>query len=220
MMKEIKCTIIQDILPLYIDGVVGQDTKEMVEEHLKQCERCKEECEAMKREIYLPIENKAPILKSIKKKWRNKKIIISGVSVLLTASLLFGIFGYIFHYDTVIPYSEDLIKIETQNDNQLVSHFYGISYSSVNLTHPMKMKIEGQEKNVSFLHYTETIADSPSRKLINNNPERKEEEFIFTLPESELVDAVYYVDWDIEKMAEEGNEWSSLLDNAVLIWEK
>ena len=30
-MKEIKCTIIQDVLPLYIDEVVSQDTKEMVD---------------------------------------------------------------------------------------------------------------------------------------------------------------------------------------------
>ncbi|OEH91146.1 zf-HC2 domain-containing protein [Bacillus solimangrovi] len=37
-MKEIKCTIIQDVLPLYIDEVVSQDTKEMVDEHLQHCE--------------------------------------------------------------------------------------------------------------------------------------------------------------------------------------
>jgi len=32
-MREIKCSIIQDILPLYVDEVVSQDTKEMIEEH-------------------------------------------------------------------------------------------------------------------------------------------------------------------------------------------
>ncbi len=40
-MKEINCNIIKDILPLYVDGVVSDDTKEIVEEHLEHCEECK-----------------------------------------------------------------------------------------------------------------------------------------------------------------------------------
>lgn len=31
-MKKISCDIIKDVLPLYLDGVVSNDTKEMVEE--------------------------------------------------------------------------------------------------------------------------------------------------------------------------------------------
>lgn len=34
-MKEISCDIIKDILPLYVDDVVSDDTKKMVEEHLE-----------------------------------------------------------------------------------------------------------------------------------------------------------------------------------------
>ena len=34
-MEKINCNVIQDILPLYIDDVVSDDTKELVEEHLK-----------------------------------------------------------------------------------------------------------------------------------------------------------------------------------------
>ena len=33
-MEKINCNVIQDILPLYIDDVVSDDTKELVEEHL------------------------------------------------------------------------------------------------------------------------------------------------------------------------------------------
>ena len=32
-MEKINCNVIQDILPLYIDDVVSDDTKELVEEH-------------------------------------------------------------------------------------------------------------------------------------------------------------------------------------------
>ena len=76
MMKEINCNIIRDILPLYVDDVVSDDTKKMVEEHLKNCEECSKEVELMKNEIYIPAEKEASIIKNFKKKWRNKKLII------------------------------------------------------------------------------------------------------------------------------------------------
>jgi predicted anti-sigma-YlaC factor YlaD len=102
-MKEINCNIIKDILPLYVDGVVSDDTKEMVEEHLEHCEECKKEIELMKQELYIPVEKEASFIKNFKKKWRNKKIIISVLSILLTGLILFGAFSFIFHYDRVIP---------------------------------------------------------------------------------------------------------------------
>ena len=36
-----KCSIIQDLLPLYVDGVVSEDTAQAVEEHLETCEACR-----------------------------------------------------------------------------------------------------------------------------------------------------------------------------------
>lgn len=113
-MKEIKCTIIQDILPLYIDGVVSQDTKEMVDQHLQHCEKCQKEYETMKRNLYIPAENNAPIIQKINKKWRKKKVIISFASIFATAIILLGAYLLIFYYERVIPYSKDLFKIEMQ----------------------------------------------------------------------------------------------------------
>ncbi len=43
-----------DILPLYVDGIVSEDTKEMVEEHLRECENCRRETEHMQEWIVLP----------------------------------------------------------------------------------------------------------------------------------------------------------------------
>ena len=53
-MSKISCHIIQDILPLYVDGIVSEDTKEMVEEHLRECESCRKEAEYMQERIVLP----------------------------------------------------------------------------------------------------------------------------------------------------------------------
>lgn len=219
-MKKIKCTIIQDVLPLYIDEVVSQDTKEMVDEHLQSCDKCQKEYESMKQDLYIPVENKDSLFNNISKKWRKKKVIVSIISILVTTIILIGVFLYVFYYETVIPYSEDLIKIERQNDNQLVSHYFGESYAGFNGTHPMPLEIDGEKKNVSFIFYTKTVVDSPSRNLINNKKSLNEQEYIFELPESEKIDMVYYVDFDVEKITDGKDSWNSILKRAVLIWEK
>lgn len=219
-MKEINCNIIKDILPLYVDGVVSDDTKEMVEEHLAHCAECKKEVDLMKQELNIPAEKEASFIKNFKKKWRNKKLIISGLSILLTGLILFGVFSFVFHYDTVVPYSESLIKIETQDDDMLVSHYYGVSYYSIAATHPISMEIDGKEKNVIFLYYTETIAKSHTRNLINDKETRDERNFIFPLDKKENIDAIYYAEFDISEIVKNGGNWETVLENAVLIWEE
>ncbi|UFJ39513.1 zf-HC2 domain-containing protein [Brevibacillus humidisoli] len=39
-MRE-QCDIVQDILPLYMDGALRQPTKDYVQRHLAECERCR-----------------------------------------------------------------------------------------------------------------------------------------------------------------------------------
>lgn len=46
-----KCKIICDLLPLYIDDVCSDETKELVEQHLNTCSGCRREYEKMKAEI-------------------------------------------------------------------------------------------------------------------------------------------------------------------------
>ena len=40
-MNDVKCTIIQDLLPLYVDKVCSSDSAELVKNHLQSCHGCK-----------------------------------------------------------------------------------------------------------------------------------------------------------------------------------
>ena len=46
-MKEIEnnryCSMIEDLLPLYVENLVSEDTKKEIEEHIKKCNKCSEE---------------------------------------------------------------------------------------------------------------------------------------------------------------------------------
>lgn len=45
---KITCNIIEDLLPLYIDDMVSEDSRQLVEEHLKACPTCEEQEEIMR----------------------------------------------------------------------------------------------------------------------------------------------------------------------------
>lgn len=219
-MKKIKCTIIQDILPLYKDDVVSTDTKEMVKEHLNHCESCTKEYEYMQEDMVIPTVKIAPILQKTNRKWRMNKWIIGGLSVAFTSLILFSSYFLVFHYDTVIPYSEGLVEVEQQDNNELVSRFNGVSYYSFNAVGPFILEVNGKEKQVIFLYYTKTIANSPTKKTFSNGEERHEQDLIFPLDKEEEVDAIYYADYNIKKVMKNENYWNDVLQEATLLWEK
>ena len=49
-----KCSVIRDLLPLYIDEVCSEDTKKLVAEHLAECEECRKTLEKMRKTVELP----------------------------------------------------------------------------------------------------------------------------------------------------------------------
>lgn len=50
-MKNISCNIINDLLPLYAENMLSEDSKKLVEEHMEQCESCRNSLENLKRPI-------------------------------------------------------------------------------------------------------------------------------------------------------------------------
>ena len=46
-----ECSIVQDILPLYVEEMVSDDTVSFVREHLKDCPRCRAELEKLQKPV-------------------------------------------------------------------------------------------------------------------------------------------------------------------------
>ena len=173
----------------------------------------------MKRSLYIPIEQKVPFLEKINKKWRTKKVMIALLSALLTTGVLFGGYALLFYFETAIPYSKDLIQINVHQDQKLSAHYYGKSYSGIVATHPISVEVNGEQKQICFLFYKKTFADSPSRNLIND--EQTAYEYVFQLPESESVDAVYYVEIDTGfNIRKTEDYWKKAMERGLLIWER
>lgn len=94
-----ECNIIRDILPLYIEDMVSDDTASFVEEHIKGCSKCRAELEDMKKSNGLEknnvsVEDEVMPLKVFKKKWYRQLNLIMTVCVLATAFIT-GIGAYL-----------------------------------------------------------------------------------------------------------------------------
>lgn len=100
---KISCGIIRDLLPLYHDNVCSKESRELVEEHVKNCQGCKSELERLNIEIkgvnYMNkkanIEEAKPI-NAIAKKWkRDKKTsFLLGTGVVSILGCVFSILAY------------------------------------------------------------------------------------------------------------------------------
>ena len=46
--KKMSCEVVQDLLPLYQDGACSEDSKVMIEEHLRECQACQSVADCLK----------------------------------------------------------------------------------------------------------------------------------------------------------------------------
>lgn len=104
-MDEILCDVIQDLLPLYCDGVCSEESKKLVEKHLRNCETCTDLLQRMKTECQaVPAggnEHEAAPLKKMARTWRRsltrsflKGVLIATLVLLIGGGAYFTLFVY------------------------------------------------------------------------------------------------------------------------------
>ena len=110
-MSKINCNIIKDILPLYVDGLVCEDTKSIVEAHLKKCNSCREEYRKMANILQMPIECDVEPIEKLQRKWRRKRIVNTIFASVICLTVVMAMSYWLFHYG--VPASEEDIGVRT-----------------------------------------------------------------------------------------------------------
>ena len=57
MNKELPCYVVSDLLPLYQEDILSEQTKKDIDKHLNECEECEEKLVEMKMQIDVPNTN-------------------------------------------------------------------------------------------------------------------------------------------------------------------
>ena len=148
---KITCNIIVDLLPLYVDDMVSEDSRKLVEEHLKGCPDCRKMQEEMMRENRLTAVKKddnsvqinkteAEPLKKIRRRIRKKRILSVILAVVLVAAA--GGAGHYWYYDKENYISWDEANISVKD---------GKVYSTVSPLGRLKSILSVDQKNMFYM---------------------------------------------------------------------
>lgn len=109
-MSRINCNVTKDLLPLYADKVLSEDSVALVEEHLSECENCRAEAQALQQDTVLPVyDDTKPLQKASRYLTRHVMaawLIGGGALVLIVGVYL--LMNYLRRVE--IPYSYDEVK--------------------------------------------------------------------------------------------------------------
>lgn len=199
---KITCDVIQDLMPSYIDGILSEDSRALVEEHMGTCQECRKMLEIMKEEQgkeQNQMRSSAATLKKIRKKLIVRRVLAATVAVILT--LIVAAAGYNHWY-----FNEKYMTLEDSGmyvkNNSL--------YSSNNLINRMKVQYT-EDGKTEFVYaidapYAGTLELKGDDMLLQDFSKKTEE----VSPEDdsipETVTEVYYMSEEAGKKSLELTE--------------
>lgn len=110
-----KCYIVKDLLPNYIDGLTGREATEDVKKHLETCEDCSAVYEQMTAAIppEMPPEQKnVDFLKKLRTATRRQYAKSALLACILLSLFLAGFTIFAINFDIPIPYDPDHMSAE------------------------------------------------------------------------------------------------------------
>ena len=121
---KVPCGVVRDLLPLYAEDLVGEESRALVEEHLADCPDCRKTLEDMKQPKPAPEPDGAEALRAVKRDIRRRRL----TAVLLAALLVFlPLFALLARATdkVAVPWEKDLFRVESEEDGALVFSFDG-----------------------------------------------------------------------------------------------
>lgn len=216
------CNLIQDLLPLYYDGVCSEESKLIIEQHLSECTTCKEFYLAMHEadEFIIDTPNldiehkKVASFKAVKKKLLKKQVFIVVIAFILLSILAFSVVGVLKNSVQIIPY-EDNISV-SMIDDSLIARLQG------NVANHYKVKrvditIEGKVNTYLFFYLSGTKWDT----LVTSKDVFSEYTLCPADKGAKYINSVFYYTGNytnIESMSQ--NELQKVIDNSILLWNK
>jgi hypothetical protein len=113
-----ECMIVRDLLPLYVEDLVSDETRIFIEEHLDTCEDCRKTLEQFQESPEMSNEAGAVPLKVVRRRLRQQKLKSIFLAIVCVMAVLISGFGWMIS-PQYVPYSEDLLTV-TENEDGMV----------------------------------------------------------------------------------------------------
>ena len=106
---KLPCAVTRDLLPLYAENMVEQETKVLIEEHLNECDECMKKLSEMNAPAENHIDTVKP-LRNLKKQIQKKRIYAAALAALI---VFVGVYTHFFRTTAIqlIPWQDGLIEV-------------------------------------------------------------------------------------------------------------
>lgn len=128
---KLKCCIVKDLLPNYIDGLTSQEANEEIKKHLESCLDCRRACEQMSAEFPKEAawsDDNIDFLKKMRGRLRKRYAAV----MLLTCTVLIGFTVFAKNYNIPVPYNPNYMTVETYEAAPIVSEFGITQWTDLN----------------------------------------------------------------------------------------
>ncbi len=194
-MSKVNCNIIKDILPLYLDRVVSDDTNALVKEHLLHCDQCNKELSLLKSSLSVPEvviteKDDIAVLKKIGLDIRKKRVFTGILSAVITAVVIILSFAYLTAPE-YIPYSASFELITANESNGSVTLSFTGEYELTQREHGVY--------DISLYHTVwNKLFDTTRKQIITVNPNGEQVKTIYYVSNGGQEDTVIYGENPIE----------------------
>lgn len=180
---KVTCNVIKDVLPLYLEKMLSDDSCIMVEEHIEQCQECMNYLNEMRNFNEMPVDrNTSPLLK-IKSTLRKKKIHTAIFSMMFSI-LLFVITIAFLTAPEYMPYSERSVIINELGNGSVLAQFEDTVYGYDIYRYPT-------DDNTGYVYHITTWNSVWNRNIKKSNTNNT-----ILNPNGENVFSVYYYQTD------------------------
>lgn len=124
---KLSCNIIKDLLPLYAEGMVSEDSREVVKEHLCGCAPCRDALAQLRQETIVPSQTDTTPLAHLQEKIRRRRNGAAVLAILITATVLFSLFNY-FYGPVYLSAGEAVTSVTEKGDTIILELSPRVSY--------------------------------------------------------------------------------------------
>ena len=173
MNKRLPCYIVSDLLPLYQDDILSEQTKKDIDKHLTECRECQKKMAAMKTQLDIQNTNVDLKINPLKKvRFYQKILTVLGavIAFILGACIPIAILGF-----TVLERGE-IAAYQIESKRPLVcTHFMELRFGNCSMrnlffAHTAYQKNNQKKGKVKIISVFPDIKIPPYRTFIHHCP--------------------------------------------------
>ena len=166
------CNIVRDLFTGYISGSASEDSRALVEEHIRTCGVCAGRLAELQGRMTAELQKSdavhTSVLKNMKKRVARKNILIAAAASIAAIALAITGFWFVFNNDKPIPYEEGMVRAEisTAESNIVIDGATGpttvldivsLKKYYCNYATSRVLNVNGVDSEVVYFYLSETL---------------------------------------------------------------